>query len=50
MRGERTRVKWNDVRWAFSEIKVDVEGDETPALEWEHFLREKVVSKLPRSK
>ena len=50
VRGERTRVKWEDVRWAFSEIKVDVDGDQTPALEWENFLREKVIAKLPRSK
>ena len=50
VRGERTRVKWCDVRWAFSEIKVDVDGCQMPALEWESFLREKVIAKLPRSK
>jgi hypothetical protein len=49
-RGERTRVKWSDVRWVQSEIEVDVDGDQTPALAWENWLREKVIAKLPRSK
>jgi hypothetical protein len=49
-RGERTRVKWEEVRWVYSEIKVDVDGDQTPALEWEHWLGKKVIAKLPRSK
>ena len=50
VKGEKTRVKWEQVRWVFSEIKVDVDGDQTPALEWEHWLGEKVIAKLPRSK
>jgi len=50
LRGKRTRVKWKDVRWIFDEIKVDVDGGQTPALEWEHWLGEKVIAKLPRSK
>jgi hypothetical protein len=50
VRGEKTRVKWSDVRWIFSEVKVDVDGDQTPAMEWEHFLGEKIIAKLPRSK
>ena len=49
-RGERTRVAWKDVRWIEIEVKVDVDGDQTPALEWEHWLGEKVIAKLPRSK
>ena len=50
VRGERTRVKWEDVRWVSSETKVDVDGDQTPALAWENWLGEKVIAKLPRSK
>ena len=50
LKGEKTIVKWEQVRWVFSEIKVDVDGDQTPALEWEHFLGEKVIARLPRSK
>src|SRR6266446_3113122 len=49
-RGERTRVKWSEVRWVQTEIKVDVDGDQTPALAWENWLGEKVIGKLPRSK
>src|SRR5947207_826829 len=49
-RGERTRVAWKDVRWIEIEVKVDVDGDQMPALEWEHWLGEKLISKLPRSK
>ncbi len=50
VRGERTRVKWEEVRWTFSETKVDVDADQMPALAWENFLGEKVIAKLPRSK
>jgi len=50
VRGKRTRVAWKDVRWIEIEVKVDVDGDQTPALEWEHWLGENVISKLPRSK
>jgi hypothetical protein len=49
-RGQRTRVKWEKIRWIHSEIKVDVDGDQTPALAWENYLGEKVIAKLPRSK
>ena len=50
VKGEKTRVKWEQVRWVFSEIKVDVDGEQTSALAWENWLGEKVISKLPRSK
>jgi len=50
VRGEKTRVKWEQVRWIDIETKVDVEGDQTPALAWENYLGEKVIAKLPRSK
>ena len=50
LRGEKTRVKWEQVRWIDIETKVDVEGDQTPALAWENYLGEKVIAKLPRSK
>jgi hypothetical protein len=49
-RGQRTRVKWRDVRWIHEEMKVDVNGDRTPALVWENWLGEKVIARLPRSK
>jgi hypothetical protein len=48
--GEKTRVKWEAVRWTFNETKVDMDADQTPALAWENFLAEKVIAKLPRSK
>jgi hypothetical protein len=50
VKGKRTRVEWGKIRWMDVEIKVDIDGDQTPALGWEHFLAEKVISKLPRSK
>jgi len=50
VRGKRTRVAWKEVRWIEIEVKEDVEGNQTPALEWEHWLGEKVIAKLPRSK
>ena len=50
VRGEKTRVKWEQDRWVFSETKVDVDGDQMPALAWENWLGEKVIAKLPRSK
>jgi hypothetical protein len=49
-RGQPTRISVKKIKEMGIEVKVDVEGDQTPALAWEYFLRERVISKLPRSK
>ncbi len=49
-RGQPTRIRWKQVKRIGIELKVDVDGDQTPALAWEHWLRKKAIPKLPKSK
>ena len=49
-RGQPTRIRRKQIREMGIELKVDVDGDQTPALAWEHWFRERVISKLPKSK
>ena len=49
-RGQPTRVRWKQITEAGIELKVDVDGDQTPALAWEHWLGAKIIPKLPKSK
>jgi len=47
--GRPTRLRWRDVKSVGIEVSVDVVADEQPTLEWEHWLRERVVSRIPGS-
>jgi hypothetical protein len=49
-RGQPTRIRWKQVKEVGIELKIDVDGDQTPARAWENWLREKVIPKLPKSK
>jgi hypothetical protein len=49
-RGRPTRISWRKVKSIGIELSVDVHADEEPSLEWEHWLREKVVRHIPGSR
>ena len=45
--GEPYRIPWNKVRVGLNKVKVDLKAEKTPALEWELWLRTKVIGKIP---
>ena len=45
--GEPFRIAWSKVRDIGVDIDVDVDAALTPALHWEHVVRERVVRKIP---
>ena len=41
------RIPWGKVRVGLNKVVVDVEAEKTPALEWELWLRKKVIGRIP---
>jgi hypothetical protein len=41
------RIAWSQVRVGLNHVEADVEAEKTPALEWEVWLREKVIKRIP---
>jgi sporulation protein YlmC with PRC-barrel domain len=48
--GKPLEIPWEDVARVGIETVLDLDADDTVALAWEHWLREKVVSRLPSLK
>jgi hypothetical protein len=49
-RGRPTRVPWSRVKKVAIETELDLLADQTPALAWENWLRERVVRRIPSLK
>ncbi|SRR5258705_6448565 len=45
--GEPYRIPWNKVRVGLNKVTVDVQAEKTPALEWELWLRKKIIGRIP---
>jgi sporulation protein YlmC with PRC-barrel domain len=45
--GQVTYVPWPRVRKIGVDIKVDMEAPRTPALRWEHWVREHLIGRIP---
>lgn len=45
--GKPFRIPWSQVRDIGIDVKVDLDADETPALAWEHWMREHIVERIP---
>jgi sporulation protein YlmC with PRC-barrel domain len=45
--GRITFVPWSKVRKIGVDIKVDVEAPRTPALHWEHWVRDHLIGRIP---
>lgn len=41
------RIPWGKIRVGLNQVEVDVEGEKTPALEWELWLRKHVIGRIP---
>jgi hypothetical protein len=41
------RIPWGKVRVGVNQVTADVEAEKTPALEWELWLRKRVIGRIP---
>ena len=41
------RIPWGKVKVGLNTVRADVEAEKTPALEWELWLRKKVIGRIP---
>jgi hypothetical protein len=41
------RIPWGKLHVGLNIVRADVEAEKTPALEWEIWLRKKVISRIP---
>lgn len=41
------RIAWGKVKVGLNQVEADVEAEKTPALEWELWLRKKVIGRIP---
>ena len=44
------RIPWGKLKVGLNQVIADVEAEKTPALEWELWLRKKVIGRIPGSK
>jgi hypothetical protein len=44
---EPYRIPWGKLHIGLNNVRADVEADKTPALEWEFWLRKKVIGRIP---
>ena len=41
------RIAWSKLKVGLNTVRADVEAEKTPALEWELWLRKKVIGRIP---
>jgi hypothetical protein len=41
------RIAWGKIKVGLNKVEADVEAEKTPALEWELWLRKKVIGRIP---
>lgn len=44
---EPYRIAWGKIKVGLNTVVADVEAEKTPALEWELWLRKKVIGRIP---
>jgi len=44
---EPYRIAWGKLKVGLNTVIADVEAEKTPALEWELWLRKKVIGRIP---
>lgn len=44
---DRFRIPWGKLTIAVNELTVNVDAEKTPALEWELWLRKKIIGRIP---
>jgi sporulation protein YlmC with PRC-barrel domain len=48
-RSKQVRIPWSRVKTAGRDIKLDVEGKETGAIDWEIWISRKIIKRIPGS-
>ena len=46
-RSDPFRIPWSKVVLSGIDVTVDVDAEETPALDWEKWLRKKIIGRIP---
>ena len=44
------RIPWGRLKVGLNQVIADVEAEKTPALEWELWLRQRLIGKIPGAK
>jgi sporulation protein YlmC with PRC-barrel domain len=44
---EPLEVPWGKVLKIGVDVKVDLDAERTPALDWEHWIRDRIISRIP---
>jgi hypothetical protein len=47
IRSDRYQIAWGKIHVGVNEVRADVDAEETPALEFELWLRKKVIGRIP---
>jgi sporulation protein YlmC with PRC-barrel domain len=47
--GHPTRIPWKQVVRIGVDVKVDIEATRSPALRWEHWVRDHIIRRIPGS-
>jgi len=45
--GHPARIPWSRVLKIGVDVKVDVESERSPALRWEHWVRDRIIRRIP---
>lgn len=45
--GHRARIPWSRVVKIGIDVKVDVDGEQSPALHWERWVRDHIIGRIP---
>lgn len=46
-RDEAVEVPWSKVLKVGIDVKVDLDAEHTPALAWEHWIRDRIIGRIP---
>jgi hypothetical protein len=44
------RIPWSELHIGLNTVRADVKAEKTPALEWELWLRKKIIGRIPGAK
>ena len=50
LEGDTLPIEWNKVHDVGTDVAVDLDAENTPALSYEHWLRQHLISRIPGGK
>ena len=48
-RGQPVRIAWSELRHFGVDVRADVRADDAPTLDWERWVREHIIARIPGS-